>query len=119
MKLLLDDIRTPYDVFNYTIDFEYYQNDEWIIVKNYEEFINYITESGVPELISFDHDLTYDHYLTENQSNIDYENMEIKTGFHAAKWLKNYCTINNMKLPKIKVHSQNPEGSKNIKNLFF
>ena len=39
MKLFLDDNRQPYDVFKNTIDPIYENNNEWTIVKNYEEFV--------------------------------------------------------------------------------
>lgn len=119
MKILLDDIRVPYDVFLNTLDFDYYKNDEWLIIRNYEDFASHIMENGIPEMISFDHDLTFDHYLSENQNNINYDNMKVKTGYHAAKWLIEYCKLNNVKLPSVvKVHSQNPEGKENINGLF-
>lgn len=119
MKILLDDIRTPYDVFKNTVDFEYYKNEDWVIIKTYEDFVIHIEEHGIPDIVSFDHDLTYEHYLSENQKNIDYDAMKVKTGYHAATWLIEYCKNKNLKLPKVKVHSQNPEGKKNILGLFF
>jgi hypothetical protein len=119
MKILLDDIRSPYDVFMNTVDFEYYENKDWVVIRTYEDFVNYITEHGTPEMVSFDHDLTYEHYLSENQKDINYETMKVKTGYHAAMWLIEYCKNKNIELPKVKVHSQNPEGKKNILGLFF
>ena len=74
MKIFLDDTRKPYDVFRNTIDPIYENDNEWTIVKNYEEFVDTILESGLPEIISFDHDLSQNHYLPENQNNIDYDN---------------------------------------------
>jgi hypothetical protein len=117
MKLFLDDNRQPYDVFLKTIDPDYENNQEWTIVSNFYEFVNFIVKFGLPNLISFDHDLSQEHYLNKNQENIDYSSFEIPTGYHAAKWLLDYCRKNNKKLPKIKVHSQNEEGKQNIINL--
>lgn len=117
MKIFLDDNRTPYDVFRNTIDPDYEHNNEWTIVKNYEEFIDTILESGLPEIISFDHDLSQNHYLSENQFNIDYNNLKDRTGYDAALWLIGYCRMNNINLPIVKVHSANPEGKKNIEKV--
>jgi hypothetical protein len=38
MKLFLDDIRVPYDVFKMNLDFSYHKNEDWVIVKSYSEF---------------------------------------------------------------------------------
>ena len=118
MKLFLDDIRQPRDVFNLNIDFDYSDSTEgWTIVRTYDEFVDHIKKFGVPDLISFDHDLSFSHYLSENQKNINYKNMEVKTGYHAACWLVSYCKENGINLPKTKIHSQNPDGSKNISEI--
>jgi hypothetical protein len=119
MKLFLDDNRKPYDVFKNTIDPIYENNNEWTIVKNYEEFVDMILWSGLPEIISFDHDLSQNHYLPENQSNIDYKTIKDRTGYDAALWLVGYCRMNNVELPTIKVHSANPEGKKNIEKVLY
>ena len=117
MKLFLDDNRQPYDVFKNTIDPIYENNNEWTIVKNYEEFVDMILWSGLPEIISFDHDLSQNHYLPENQTNIDYKTIKDRTGYDAALWLVGYCRMNNVELPMIKVHSANSEGKKNIERV--
>jgi hypothetical protein len=117
-KLFLDDVRSAEMVFMNTIDPIYENNDEWEIVRSFNEFVSYIEENGLPELISFDHDLDFEHYKLENQQDIDYEKIEVKTGFHAAQWLINYCTDNKLKLPKYKVHSMNLAGKRNIERIF-
>ena len=116
-KLFLDDVRSAEMVFMNTIDPIYENNNEWEIVRSFNEFVSYIEEKGLPEFISFDHDLDYDHYKLENQQDIDYEKMEIKTGFHAAQWLINYCADNKLKLPNFKVHSMNLAGKRNIERI--
>ena len=117
MKLFLDDNRKPYDVFKNTIDPIYENDNEWTIVKNYEEFVDMILWSGLPEIISFDHDLSQNHYLPENQTNIDYKTIKDRTGYDAALRLVGYCRMNNLKLPIVKVHSANPEGKINIERV--
>ncbi|MDN3674295.1 hypothetical protein QWY99_14625 [Flavobacterium branchiarum] len=69
-------------------------------VSSYTEFVTYITDSGLPDFISFDHDLGLE-----------------ESGYDCAKWLVNYCLDNNFRLPKFDVHSQNPVGKENILSL--
>lgn len=86
MKLYLDDIRPI--------------PDGHIGVRSYAEFVTYITDSGLSDFISFDHDLGLE-----------------ESGYDCAKWLVDYCLDNNFRLPKFDVHSQNPVGKENILSL--
>lgn len=114
--LFLDDIRMPAEVYGYT-NTDIYLLDNWIIVRNYDEFIKHIEENGIPNIISFDHDLGFEHY--EEQKNIDYNQFTEKTGYDCAKWLINYCLDNNLNIPTtILIHSMNIVGVENIKSLF-
>ena len=114
-KLFLDDFRDPRDAFFYK-GFPIY-NDEWIVVRNYNEFVKTVEELGIPEAVSFDHDLADVHY---NKSSFDYnDETQEKTGYHCAKWLIYYCIDNKKELPAIiLVHSLNLAGSQNIWSLF-
>lgn len=86
MNLYLDDLRsTP-------------QNFERVY--DYDEFVNFINKNGVPEFISFDHDLG-----------------EGKTGFDCAKFLVEFCLDNGVSDINFQVHSQNPVGKENIEKL--
>jgi hypothetical protein len=123
MKLLwLDDYRNPF------IDIEGKvpkESTEIIWVKSYDEFVDYISENGLLDIISFDHDLADEHYTPKEYWD-DYEkskeyqekqNYQEKTGMDCAKWLVDYCIDNNIELPKIYVHSANPVGADNIREL--
>lgn len=115
-KLFLDDIRSPQDVLNY-INNKIYKKTDWIVVRSYNTFVYIINQKGLPDVVSFDHDLADIHY--RHQSDIPYEDMEEKTGYHCAKWMINYCLDNNLNLPKkILIHSMNIVGSQNIISLF-
>lgn len=73
-KLFLDDIRIPKDAINLipsSFNKFYWEND-WDVVKNYNEFVQYIEVNGVPEFVSFDHDLADFHYDFKPE---DYEGM--------------------------------------------
>lgn len=121
-NLFLDDIRTPKDVFRYTHNSDYLKF-EWNIVRNYDDFVEYIIKNGLPDLISFDHDLADEHY-DEAMYNGDlynnlYDKFKEKTGYDCAKWLIEYCMDNDIDVPKIYVHSMNPIGAENIRKLFI
>lgn len=107
-NLFLDDIRIPSTVRTYMPNLgDEYFDTEWDIVKNYNEFVVHIETNGLPELISFDHDL----------ADIGYGDHEEKTGLDCARFLVYYCIDNHLSLPNFVVHSQNPVGNQNIENL--
>jgi hypothetical protein len=91
-NLFIDDERMPPEV-NATA------TDVFHIVRNYDDAVKYVTEHGVPQFISFDHDLG-----------------KGLTGYDFAKWLCEYIIDNNLRSDCFEyyVHSQNPVGAKNI-----
>lgn len=94
MKMFLDDIRDP-------------KNDYDVIVRSFEEAINFVKENGIPTFISFDHDLGCDE-----MGNI------LKSGYDFAKWLVDMDIENIYKFPdnfNFDIHSANPIGKNNIK----
>jgi hypothetical protein len=113
--LYLDDIRIP------TKTIEGYE--PWYVVKSYDEFTAWITANGVPDYISFDHDLGDEHYVdyvtyqAQGIAAINYEDFKEKTGFDCAKWLCEHIQDNGLILHACSVHSFNPMGALNIKNL--
>lgn len=118
-KLFLDDVRQPYAVFEYTDNPTYC--DFWVVVKNYDEFVKYIGENGVPDVISFDHDLADAHYISKfNQiGSYNDELFDERTGYHCAKWFINWCMDRDIIFDtEILIHSMNPTGSENIRSLF-
>lgn len=106
--LFLDDIRYPVEVYHYTKQ-DIFLRKDWNIVRNYEQFVHWILEKGLPEMVSFDHDLSDVHDLKPHSR----KNIE-KTGYDCAKWLVEYCLDHNMDLPKFHCHSMNPVGKENI-----
>ena len=108
-RIYLDDERIPVE-------------KDWIVCRNYDEFIKAITDIGISniELISLDHDLGssairefFRNVVTNNT--IDYNNITEKTGYDCAKWLVELSIDNSIRLPLILVHSANPVGAENIK----
>jgi hypothetical protein len=108
IQLYLDDIRSP-------------NNDDWHVVRNYDEFVAHIRLNGLDkyEVISLDHDLgdTAQHEYYNNVSpnyQLDYNNILEKTGLDCAKWLVAESMNSKIPLPQIYTHSANPIGSANI-----
>ena len=110
LYLYLDDCRVPVD-------------SEWILVKNYDEFVDCIEKHGLEkfERISLDHDLgksAMNEFFTNTYTNglINYDNIDEKTGMDVCKYLVNKSIETEIPLPLITVHSHNPVGRKNMKS---
>ena len=108
-KLFLDDCREPVSFLNAELG-------EWYTVRNYNQFVETIMGKGMPDWISFDHDLADEHYHqpAEDGQPLDYTKYKEKTGYDCAVWLIEYCMKTNQPLPQWQVHSFNPMGRKNI-----
>lgn len=122
-RLFLDDYRHPTQCLNYMYRRIGNKNpvyaQEWVIVKNYDEFVDYISVHGMPELISFDHDLSEVHYSGEIENASDWQDYyhmsdHEMTGYDCAKWLVDYCESTGKELPEFYVHSMNKVGTENI-----
>jgi hypothetical protein len=119
-NLFLDDIRKPLDLkqaWHRGTWEEFPTLFAWEIVRSYQQFVDYILKHGLPKRISFDHDLSWEHYPqteTDYIAPINYNRFNEKTGYDAAKWLCGYCETNSFDLPEFYVHSFNPVGRKNI-----
>jgi len=88
-KVFIDDIREPY-----------FENA--VVLRSYSKVIEWFENNGIPEFISFDHDLGED-----------------LSGYDIAKWLVDF-DLKTGSMPKnftFKVHSANPVGAENIYHL--
>ncbi len=122
MKLFLDDERVPNQVIPWmkrrvgATSLLY--NEDWIIVRNYDEFVEAVTKNiELIEVVSFDHDLADMHYNPKTWT-ADFVYQE-KTGKDCAQWMLEYYEEKGLELPKILIHSMNPVGSENIRNVFY
>lgn len=126
--LFLDDIREPYEAGNYMYPVDIrkeYRLNEWVVVRDYKSFVDYIAGNGLPYLISFDHDLADTHYTPEHlwddyDKSKEWQESQVhqeKTGYDCAKWLVEYCLDNNLNLPLFYCHSMNPVGKDKILGL--
>ncbi len=97
--LFLDDIRTAKMVYPNMED------NDFVIVRDYNSFIEKIKDSGLPDFISFDNDLG----LNED-GNIALD------GYACSKWLvyKSGLDISNL---RFRVHSANPVAKIQIESL--
>ena len=98
--LFLDDVRVP-------------KSPDVQLVRSYGEFVDYLKKNGVPDLISFDHDLAMEHYpLGENRAGqkVPYSSYRQETGLHCAQ----YVVENRLPLRHWAVHSSNVQGRINI-----
>lgn len=92
-SMFLDDIRDPS---------MYYPNQDMVVCRDYKSARDYVEKNGLPDFISFDHDLG------------DLSSDE-KTGYSFAKFLIDYMFEHNLKEPfEYFVHSSNPVGKVNI-----
>ena len=123
-KLFLDDVRIPKDAIGLVPSKynQFYWENDWIVVKNYDEFVQYILLNGLPDFVSFDHDLADFHYdfkpedydnMSEEEMILKFGSME-KTGLDCSKFLVDYCIEYDKELPSYLVHSANPSGKENI-----
>ena len=125
MKLLwLDDIRDPFE-----------NNGEWLVfsplfggdydtiwVKSFDEFVKWINDNGLPDGVCFDHDLGEDVAIElvnkgTNKKVARKVKKELPSGYDCAKFLVNYCLINDLDLPLYNIQSANPVGKDNINGL--
>lgn len=108
LRLYLDDIRTPVD-------------EDWIVVRNYDEFVSQIKLHGLGnfEVISLDHDLgegAMIEYYTNVKNNymLDYNNINERTGMDCCRYLVSESMNEKIPLPQIYIHSANPIGAANM-----
>ncbi|WP_429626757.1 cyclic-phosphate processing receiver domain-containing protein [Sphingobacterium sp. HSC-15S19] len=74
------------------------------MIRNYQDFVTYISENGIPSIISFDHDL-----------GINLDNTEAESGYDPVKYIVNLIIEQEHRvLPQVLCRSQNPLGKTNI-----
>lgn len=80
------------------------ENYEWIIIRNYFDFIDFIDDNlNEITLVSFDHDID-----SFDEGRVEW------TGRDAARHLLNKCLDEGVKYPDFLVHSMNNIGRQNI-----
>lgn len=118
-KLFLDDCRIMTDCVVYMHQRigkknPIYLEKDWVICRNFGCFKATIEDMGLPNFISYDHDLADEHYISFEEEVGTYKE---KTGYECAKWLVEYCQSKGLKIPEFAVHSMNSVGAERIFSL--
>lgn len=98
-KLFLDDVREVSMVYD-----EAMVND-FVVVRTYKAFVQYIRQNGLPDFISFDNDL-----------GLSADGELAPDGYAAARWLV-YESGLDLRDLQFKVHSANPIAAEQIRGL--
>lgn len=123
-NLFLDDIRMPKDAFLYgekksLIVASNVIERNWVIVRDYKEFVFMIQAKGIPRVVSFDHDLSEAHmneYVKAvGNGYYEWEKLE-KTGLHCMIFLKEECDKQGLKFPTHYIHTANEFARKRMKD---
>jgi len=109
-RIYLDDVRTPVE-------------GNWIVVRNYQEFVDKVNELGLDniELVSLDHDLgdtamaEYFNNVSKNYK-LDYFLVDVFYDNNVDRFQMNRRDKKDseFKFPTVYVHSANPIGAANI-----
>jgi predicted RNA binding protein YcfA (HicA-like mRNA interferase family) len=97
---------------------------KWDIVRSYDEFVKYIDDQGIPDVVSFDNDLFdfTDNRVTPKELSkqfqmIGWEEFEIKTGAHCAQYLVKACKARKVPIPRYYIHTANSAARPIIKRI--
>lgn len=105
--LFLDDVRWPENVL-----WEKYPDDIYCRqARNYLEFIDIISNRGIPVLVSYDCDLHDEHYaayhlLKEKYPECSYK-FKNKCGIQCVEYMIKCCQEKNVLHPEYKIHTLN------------
>jgi len=119
-KLFLDDERNPGDVTWVALE-----SGPWHVVRSYKEACEWVERNGFPDVVSFDHDLGYEAFDTDESGLIVVTDATpAPSGYDFAKWLTE-LDMDLEGLPeagmqpefRFYVHSMNPVGANNIRSL--
>ncbi len=94
----------------------------WIWLKSYVDLVEYLSYRGIPEYISFDHDLHEEHERDFERNElagiaaIEYEGFEHATGLRCIQYLCEFAELNGLPLQTIGIHCANerPMGALNM-----
>jgi len=124
-NLFLDDLRVVKDAVIHKLNRKLIEESQipavdWWIVRSYDDFVKTVKEKGVPNVVSFDNDLSQEQtrYFVRNHEkngfNVDVYN---DNGISCARFLIQYCKEQNKPLPTYYVHSANYHAVDFIENL--
>jgi hypothetical protein len=115
--LFVDDVRNPADVLNY-LNYEnsdIYRKEGWITVRSHDDFMKHVEEKGIPNFVSYDHNMDDGSYTPleisshDSISDLDLfkniENSKEKIGIHCLASLSEYAKKNSLEMPRVQCHS--------------
>lgn len=112
-NLFLDDLRVPE-----IVDWVTLPRVKWFVVRNFKDFVYKIEKDGLPDIVTFDHDLSLrdaETYINAGRNVVNYRDYQEPTGLNCAIWLVTYCRKKNVDLPEFYIHSKNVIGTENIR----
>ena len=94
----------------------------WVLIRNYQEFVDYLENNPLPDFISFNHDLANEHtedylkqVMEQGYQEPRYQDYKEKTGLDCAMYLIEMIQAKSLtELPSTACHSPNPIGARNI-----
>ena len=86
--MFLDDERMPIHCRAYRGDKSVYEKENFVVVRNFDEFYKTLKEKGIPKFVSFDYELNSE-----------------EDGLCCAEFLKFECLELGVDIPKYNVHS--------------
>ena len=134
-KLFLEDVKHPNQMGGYMKKKINGKNDfqtetDWVIVTSFDEFVKTIWRRGLPDIISFDHEVAEEHYIyfailssggkkraTDSEYKSIYQKLQNKTGYDCARWLVKFCANSRQDLPVCLVHSKNIAGNEYLEDV--
>ena len=103
-SLFLDDARSPG-----AVTWVRLPAGNWVVARSYADFVRTVEERGLPEFVSFDHDLAEQHPpVFTGITTAPFGGS--KTGADCALWLAERCVGTSTPLPGYAIHSMNPIG---------
>ena len=109
-NLFLDDIRVPHKV-----DWVELPLVDWVIVRDFDQFVTYIKLHGIPKRVTFDHDIHSSQYGAFIDITGHTQSPEC-TGYDCVKWLVQYCIDHNHDFPEYYLHTMNEVGKQNMQS---
>lgn len=117
-KVLLDDYRSPEDVYYHTHDTVYLEQG-WLVVRSFEEFSynirGYYHRGAFPSFVSLDCRIATLHL--DGSPSDSMESYIEKTVEECVCWLAQFASENRLPLPELRMHSSNEEEQKRIAEL--
>ena len=105
--LFLDDARKPSDVTWVTLP----ENVAWVVARSYEDFVAVLDKMGLPKFITYDCDLSVEHYnaFFELKHNyiLKYNEFKNRCGISCVEHILKFCKARKVAHPPYLVHTRN------------